>query len=329
MAFIKEVKIKNFKSIREISFQTKRVNVFIGEPNVGKSNILSAIGLISTGYGANLSDIARVLRPENLFYDNQIGSEIEITLKSETSYCSIKIGQNFEIEFIYKENFTKFAKPFTGFHNLDIPFPVPYEVLEEFPIKFYKFRVLDKWTSENNYEFLKPIYGENLARILVVKKEIYKLVSDILKEFGFKLVLEYNYQNYEMKIQKETDMIIQFPYYLLSDTLQRVIFYLCAIKTNKNSILIFEEPESHSFPYWAKFLAETIALDSNNQYFISTHNPYILIPIIEKTKAKDFSIFIVKYNKEKYETEIKPLSKEKLNEILEGIDIFDIFFNLD
>ena len=42
---IKKLHIKNFKSIKELDLNCARVNVFIGEPNTGKSNILEAIGI--------------------------------------------------------------------------------------------------------------------------------------------------------------------------------------------------------------------------------------------------------------------------------------------
>ena len=41
---IKKLEIENFKSIKHLSLDCKRVNVFIGEPNAGKSNILEALG---------------------------------------------------------------------------------------------------------------------------------------------------------------------------------------------------------------------------------------------------------------------------------------------
>jgi len=66
--------------------------------------------------------------------------------------------------------------------------------------------------------------------------------------------------------------------------------------------LIFEEPEAHSFPYYTKYLAERIALDkNNNQYFISTHNPYLLLSILGKAKKKilQFLLLILKNIKQK------------------------------
>ena len=97
-----------------------------------------------------------------------------------------------------------------------------------------------------------------------------------------------------------------------------------AIKSNSNSVLIFEEPEAHAFPYYMKYLAERITLDKN-QYFISTHNPYFLLSIAESAPKKDIGVFITYF--EDFQTKVKPLTENEVEEVLEkGIDIF---FNLD
>jgi len=44
---IKRLEIKNFKSIKQLELDCKRVNIFIGGPNSGKSNILEGIGILS------------------------------------------------------------------------------------------------------------------------------------------------------------------------------------------------------------------------------------------------------------------------------------------
>ncbi|RLI80382.1 hypothetical protein DRP05_00990 [Archaeoglobales archaeon] len=107
--------------------------------------------------------------------------------------------------------------------------------------------------------------------------------------------------------------------------MQRIIFYLAAIETNKDSILIFEEPEANSFPFYTKFLAERIALDRSNQYFISTYNPYLLLSLLEKTPTKDIQVFITYF--EDYQTKIKPLSDDEKSEILD-LDA-SVFFEIE
>ena len=96
-----------------------------------------------------------------------------------------------------------------------------------------------------------------------------------------------------------------------------------AIASNKDSILVFEEPESHAFPYYTKYLGERIALDQTNQFFIATHNPYLLSAIIEKARKEDVQVFIT-YFKD-FKTRVKPLTANQLSELMEA----DPFFNMD
>jgi recombinational DNA repair ATPase RecF len=51
--FLNWVEIKNFKSIKDLHLDCKRVNVFIGKPNVGKSNILEGLGLFGADYSTD------------------------------------------------------------------------------------------------------------------------------------------------------------------------------------------------------------------------------------------------------------------------------------
>ncbi len=44
---ITKLSVSNFKSVRQLDIDCKKVNLFIGEPNTGKSNILEALGLLS------------------------------------------------------------------------------------------------------------------------------------------------------------------------------------------------------------------------------------------------------------------------------------------
>jgi len=146
-------------------------------------------------------------------------------------------------------------------------------------------------------------------------KELKSTVSQIFETFGFKLVFKPQEDKIEV-LKYYEDILVSYPYSLASDTLQRVVFYLTAIDSNKDSILVFEEPESHAFPYYTKFLAERIALDkNNNQYFISTHNPYLLLSILEKAHKDDVAIFITYF--ENFQTKVKLMSEKELEEIMD------------
>jgi AAA15 family ATPase/GTPase len=168
-----------------------------------------------------------------------------------------------------------------------------------------------------------PPYGDNLLSLLMANRELRSVVSQPFSAMGLRLGIRPQEGKLEV-IKSVDDVIISYPYSLTSETLQRLTFYMAAILSNKDSILIFEEPESHAFPYYTKYLAEVIALDQqNNQYFISTHNPYFLLPLLEKSPKDEISINIVYY--EDYETKVKTLTYNDMEELAE----IDVFSNLE
>lgn len=82
---IKSLVIRNFKSIKYLQLNCKRINIFIGEPNTGKSNILESLGMFSFGAYARyalsgIMDFVRLERMSNLFYDENLDEKIEIKM---------------------------------------------------------------------------------------------------------------------------------------------------------------------------------------------------------------------------------------------------------
>lgn len=150
-------------------------------------------------------------------------------------------------------------------------------------------------------------------------EKLRKFAAQLFKPFGFKLVFKLHELQFEL--QKERgDEVVSIPFSQVSDTLQRVLFYYAAIESNTNATIIFEEPESNAFPYYVKFLSELIALNTEYQYFITTHNPYFLQAILEKTNKDHLAIFATYYKDG--QTGVKPLSDKDLVRMFEGDPFF-------
>ena len=322
---IKNLEVKNFKSIKHLKLDCKKVNIFIGKPNTGKSNILESVGLFSIRYG-HLRDFVRFENMTNLFYDQEVSEKIEIIFDDIDFQTTFQNGVFSLRAYQIQTGDPRVIPGQIQNFGLDLGFEgriISGNSQHSLPFKFYKFAIINSFNRTES-DFLLPPGGENLLQILLTHKTLRKFAIDIFSEFGLKIVLE-PYEK-KIKVQKEEEGVaISYPYSLISDTLQRVVFYFTAIETNKNSILIFEEPEAHTFPYYTKFLAEKVALDKTNQYFISTHNPYFLLSVLEKTSKDDIGIFIT-YSKD-YRTKIRPILEEEMTEILD-LDT-SVFFNLD
>jgi len=313
---IKALSIENFKSIKHLKLDCKRINLFIGEPNTGKSNILETIGLLSHYPHGEIRGFVRFENLRDLFNDNVLENNVKVIFDDETLEVTFKDG-------IFRGTyFDKTGNPYEIFYyNYDgtsrmrTTYPL-------FPhsFKFYRFAVKRNFPDQRS-EFLYPPDGNNLLAVILARKDLRALSKQIFEHFGLTLVLE-PHEN-RIKVQKQLeDIIIAFPYSLTSETLQRLVFYLTSIHSNKNSVLAFEEPEAHAFPYYTKYLAEIIALDKNqNQYFISTHNPYFLLSILEKTPKNEIAVFNTYL--ENYQTKVKALTEDQMKEVLDkGIDLF-------
>ncbi len=187
-------------------------------------------------------------------------------------------------------------------------------------IKFFRFKVLKNYPETLHRHLLSP-NGTNLFALIHANKAYREIMSRIYKEIGFRLILRPQEKMFELQKQID-DVVTSYPYALTSDTLQRFVFYTMAIESNKESTLVFEEPESHAFPEYAKLMGEKIALDKTNQFFIAMHNPYLLYAIMEKSQAGNVNLFATYY--EDYETKVKLLNADEVDELLE----YDPFFNL-
>lgn len=344
--------IKNFKSIKDVTIPCKRINLFIGEPNTGKSNILEALGLLSwlayakmrpspsgqnnlqdssqvmvqpRPYCPRLFDFIRFASVQDLFRDGLIDDQVEIFIKKEKeSGIELKLKQgSFVIEKKTEEKEVKTSQEPTAI-PLDYKGDVtaPAAIIDDFSfIKFYKFMRSPFHFPYNTSSCLLPPSGLNLFSLVMGNKKMREIMTQFYKESDLTLVLKPQGMTFEIQSQRE-DFVFSYPYISVSDTLQRIFFHIMAMESNENSTLVFEEPEAYAFPYFTKYLGERIARYNSNQFFISTHNPYLLQPILEKADKKDINVFVTLIKD--FQTKAVLLTGNQVSELLDS----DPFFNL-
>lgn len=361
---IKKLEIKNFKSIKEMELDCSRINVFVGKPNVGKSNTLEAIGLLAdNSYNENkyFSEQVRYNSMSNLFYDNDTTKDIVINAnhKNDDIFSSIKPksvvltedgaylavwGKDYST---MQEAIDKYGK-LGGIINSSNPNPKLAESVDAYryvshngklrhdlkndnlveinsekpSIKKYTF--LNKELDKHPFTgYLIPPHGDNLVSIVQNNKEFRDEVAQLFTSYGHEIVLDFQEKTFE--IQKRIDNIsYKTDYNLIADTLQREIFHYAAIYSNENSVILFEEPESHSYPPYISDLAYKIIESKTNQFFITTHSPYLLNTLMENTPREELSVFVATYKN--YETHMQKLNDQDFSDIFNnGVDLF---FNL-
>jgi AAA15 family ATPase/GTPase len=343
MSHIKNIEIKNFKSIRHVKIEDcRRVNVFIGYPNVGKSNILEAMSLMSylqRQYKVPFKNNFRYKELIDLFSDGDRDKDAEVFVddyvfslrfinKSRLDFSVIeKLSYvertNSSKSFIFKtDNINKDGIVQEQTFSNSIPFDE-----NKFVVRKYQFReeYINGYAPNENPKELSSPYGRNLSEVIRYNADLRKECGELFSTYNLKLIFD---ENNSIIVQKQLDEFSAFQFSLqqVADTLQRLIFHKAAILTSQNKVLLFEEPEAHMFPpYIGKFTADVMFDKNNNQYFMATHSPFVLNDFMEDMDNSELSIYAVGYVKG--ETTIVRLTDKQVSDIYQyGVDLF---FNLE
>ncbi|TDX01057.1 AAA family ATPase [Dinghuibacter silviterrae] len=352
------LEITNFKSIKHIRLETSRINIFIGKPNSGKSNLLEAMTLfnfIERGTPDRPSTI-RYKSLNQLFYDTDTSKNVTVKFGDEVAKLMFDRDLNTFIQAInpnestdaqnysLNEPSSSIAYEFELSEHIGRPkkykgqFASKMAMLNadgstlstgkgaihiENPVRKYDFKDGHSY-GENFSRYLKQ-HGENLYSIVRERSEIRDWIKPFFDEYGLDFLMDFNTRTFEVQ-RIENGIAYKIPFELTPDTLRRMLFNIAAIYSNSGSVILFEEPEAHSFPPYIKELSELIKADKHNTYFITTHSPYFFSSMVEDSITyKDICFFQVYF--EDYQTKIKKLSQKELD-LIWGSGV-DVFFNID
>jgi hypothetical protein len=329
---IKDISIKGFKSIKSANLDCGRINVFIGEPNCGKTNVLEGIGLLGLKYTKRVDNIVRYEDFSNLFYDNNISQNVVIafTIDGFDELSNKKLFRNTVLDITNKDSM--YTISYNDDFNTEYSFKFVYDGNKYFgslgssellPVKYYEFKKFKVYEGKE-LNFLYPPNGKNLFNILSTNPELRKYASDLFENYGYFLQLYPTSKKIGLS-RLQDGVLISQPFYNVADTLQRVLFYTSIIDSNTDSTILLDEPDVYLFPKYTKHLAERIAKYNTNQFFFTTHNPYFLQTLAEKTPEKDLRIFLTYY--EDYQTKFKLLNSDEVLSLRDEDTC--IFFNLD
>lgn len=258
--------------------------------------------------------IKEFIRFENdpeLFFEGETEQKINVNINNLE--CSIFKNNIHILEL--DNNDDKYSNFVKGFF---IEFHTDYNVRRPI-IKSYCFKSSVKY-QKDSIAYLTPPFGKNILQIIDSLPNLKQTIINWFRQYN--LTIASDSGSHTLKVFKKInkDEIFLIPYSSIADTLQRLIFYKTAIQSNENSVLVFEEPEAHSFPPYIVEFTQEVINSATNQFFMATHSPIIVNDFLENAR-EDLSIFMVDFKDG--QTVAKPLSRNEIEEVYRyGVDLF-------
>lgn len=355
---IKKLKIKNFKSLRDVEIELGKFTVLIGPNASGKSNLLDSLLFLSQTAGIDLSNsLNQRGKFEHIAFAGK-GEKFEIAIEflldnqASNYLLCVNKGGNVEQEKLVVGDKVVIQRELGGQGSLlrddgtvikgswSQNQTVIYSVgrNEHFPLVQNAYDYLRSWklyqiiTSEIRKTFPAQRRfdlqrtGGNLAQVLISlhneRPKVFRVVEEILKlaipEIE-ELLTPLTAGGETLVAIREKGFEQEFDYYQVSDGTLKLLTYITAISLSEPRLICFEEPENFIHPELLELLVELLK-KSEKQILLSTHSPYF----VNFVEPEDIRLI----KKEGGETKVSKIQDpEKLRDALEEMGLGELWYS--
>ena len=338
---IKKLKVKNYKSLKDVELELGKFNVLIGPNASGKSNLLDCLAFVSELTEDNVYKALEVRGGyERVVFGGgkeKIEISFEFVLDTKASEFFISLSErgvveeklSIEGEMIIEHHPGKVAIMLvstpSGTEHVKREIGTWDSTIKEHP------EIRDYLTAWRSYNFMTSQMrrkdpakrnlilaktGSNLAQVLLSlhneRPKIFARIEDILTQAIPQIDELLTPLTESSDLYSETYVAVRekgfdspFNYFQVSDGTLKLLAYITAIAIEEANVVCFEEPENFIHPRLFELLVEVLK-KSDKQILLSTHSPY-LVDFVEPEDV----IIVEKKDKETVMSRIKDGAKLK------------------
>src|SRR6266436_2429961 len=264
---ITTLSIERFKSIKSLSLPCKKVNVFIGAPDTGKTNILEVFYLMSRLAFAWPLDISLRIRQEMgfdaLFYRQFFDVPITIRMGLGPPHSGGHQGGELSMTAGIAGGGQTLNLQFAGLTNWSgsLNFGNTTHMPSLDWIRLYSYTRSEEWqyaaSGHQGSKLVNPPHGYNLLYIARHDSRVYEFLKELVAGLNWRIKFDQGVKTFRLS-EVRADEIVDYNLDLLSDSLKRLFFYGAILKTSENAVLVLDEPDVFAFPPYPKTLGEMI-----------------------------------------------------------------------
>jgi predicted ATPase len=345
---ITQIKFKNFKIFKNWqTLEIKPITVLIGKNNSGKSAVAKlpvlVAGSISGSFSApinlNYEGIRIGYSNEELFYNREITLEpieFDITLTKDRINVSISGDRNYQIRVSKciingKEIETKVK--YNGF--------ISEEMLSQEKPESFDFDYIDSFRKFPEPQF-SDIYGDYF-KIGMSGESAYKLLAQYHSQSNpilnrIKEWYKENFEGWEIGVKDIAGSSPLFEVVLSTSKIKAInivntgsgirqslpLIVRSYMPTQKPTVIIIEEPETHLHPaahgVLAQRFAESYLEDNNKKYLIETHSQNFVLRMRRLVaegilNPDDLAIYYVDYDEEEFASNLKRIEVDEIGRV--------------
>ena len=339
---IDRVRIKNFKSLRDVDIELSNLNLITGVNSIGKSSFIQTLLLLKqnedkfyTLRGSKVTNIngeyIMLGNKKDILFEEAFKENIEISVFSKNVNHKLEFNtENLKIENIEllpedgDKTFNIFYDDFqyiqTDRVSPSISYSLSDEVIEKNLIGF-RGEYAVHYLAKNRHKSVRDELKHEDSKTNQLLENVSLWLGEISENIEVKAKIYDELQQVDLKYSYSYDKTITTDYTPLNvgfGITYVLPIIVSILKAKEGDLLIIENPESHLHPKAQSKIAELCAIASASgvQIILETHSDHILNGIRVATKKailkpEQTKIYYFRKEKNKLETKIEEINIDK------------------